>query len=1118
MMMRLGERAETILIGLAFLAAAIGVANGYVAISNPNPANNTAFSAGADSFTLTVSTNETATCTYSETYGFSTNIGENRTNIIGFGSSDEAVTLDINGGTNGQADFYNANEGLFFSNVSYEFESADGHGLLDDGLFENIQSSFSGVTPSAAPIHTMRTRLSLDGRENNLIWYEKGLGSDDKETLTLEIDKNDIRYSINTGEIPLSTIIRNGTIVDTEYRGLMPFFGEEYYVTDIATDEMYLAQGTILTISSSDYIVEYQGYAFKLNDTVAENGTIIGLLVDVQRPTNPPARLRANATAATVDNLSVMGINISADNTTAAIRVADLTTLIHLEDGGDLILPEGLKQYWRATFEVETYAADLSLSEYNQSTGAWLKNISLIYRHDIELESGESLLFPREHVLRFTGFANSTYEATTCSGGATDNITIAKDGAYQLLVNLTSDDGTFLFNVRLDQGPFITGDRFMLSGKVYRMVDVVERNDDITLNLTLEDLTDGGNVTYALSATSWTGGSAGGTKVFWTIPFVEEDENNETIEIEADAFQADSGVYVGALGSVNAVYDNGDLYLDVTETELNDSGVSRIGVSPTQLGTFADFEGTRALTMWAIAEDGMTNINSVAEPMGEGNDILLVLQNADAEVFIVDFYDRDFDRYYDVEHYTNVIAADTYPSNSSDYLTSSEVGAYLNDDRDTQLWLPEGGDHLTARYGVDEEIMSVNLCHPRQDVDVAIYLGARYPDNETTFTFTHDTLHTIQIPLNDSEDEHDYYLTCTNAARQSNSPKYHLHYTQVTTTSTISTTTSTSTTSSSTSTTTTIPAGPSQTYRNLPCEYCETPYNGTPDITVTTHAMQETYVIDNESISYNGTAASINASAVRYVLDTDHIPLDIVERFGNGTYADFEWRGKCLFLGGEYYARDYNGSAFILNEADIVENVSNGTWQGNVSGYQFRLNSLVYPGDWSTIAGIIVDIQKPDASIVQRQISTTSNGAVDTLRIGAINASNESGQHAALIVYNSSAGAVLENGKNLTLDGSVQENWQVSLTTVAANETDTGKPAYDNATSGTFLANITITYTASIQLDMGDSFEYPSLYSLSTDGSSLTIDSYYGTETLGESQQTVSLNNGWNLVSLRLTP
>ncbi len=673
---------------------------------------------------------------------------ESRSAVAGFSSTTEAVTYDSD--SDDSADFYNDKDGLKFTNETYDYERGEfisyslacdqqtrtEAGVLKEATYNNIHCLFCEtlcLSELENPSHDMKEKIEIDATDGNIIWYEDGIGSSDAEKLILEVEKNSIRYIVETDEVPMQKIQdSNSESVDFEWRGKMLLFGQEYYVKDIdGNDEIYLAKGKVLEdISSEGYTSEYMGYKFKIDHLIYSGDyEVAGILLDVEKPDGTVVQTQISKNAnGIVDDVEISGVFAEESDAvaTASVLVYDTTTNIHLEDGEDLELGGEVKQYWRVTLASEDNASELDISDYSATTGRWLENVTIQYRHDVELEQGQSLEFPVNYKFTFTGFATNDFRNAVCSGDGEGNILVEKDGDYELSMSFTTENKQRLNGVRLDQGPMVTGDMFMLGGKAWKFDDATEKEDDITLELKLEDMVDGGTSKYDLTATVWTGGSdsgePGGTKELRTVPFVEETENNDTIEIEADDVQIDSGVYVGTIGGVDVVYDNGDLYLDISTTELNSTSQTEIGVSPTQIGTVTEFDDNRDLSMWAMAESG-TNLNVVAEPLGETNDVLLIFQNADGEYYIVDFYDRDYDRYLDTDYQNNVLAADTYPANSSDALAASEIGAYLNDDRDTTLWLPEGGDWLEADYGGDYEIESVEICHPTEQVDATFFIG-----------------------------------------------------------------------------------------------------------------------------------------------------------------------------------------------------------------------------------------------------------------------------------------------------------------------------------------------------------------------------------------------------------
>jgi hypothetical protein len=73
-------------------------------------------------------------------------------------------------------------------------------------------------------------------------------------------------------------------------------------------------------------------------------------------------------------------------------------------------------------------------------------------------------------------------------------------------------------------------------------------------------------------------------------------------------------------------------------------------------------------------------------------------------------------------------------------------------------------------------------------------------------------------------------------------------------------------------------------------------------------------------------------------------------------------------------------------------------------GYKFKLNHLIYAAGYN-IAGALIDVQKPDGSVVMSQADRNANAQVDDLEFGidisASNGSGTGGDYAALFFKNS---------------------------------------------------------------------------------------------------------------------
>ena len=644
--------------------------------------------------------------------------------------------------------FYNENQGLTFYDASEKYERGEfisyslacgtqeraEAGILKEGEYSNIHCLFCQtlcLTSLENPTHEIAESITVD--YSGMKWYEVGINKEDAEKLELKIESKKVSYTVDGGEVPMTLIGDSATdAVDFEWRGRMILFGEEYYVKDIkGLDKIYLAKGSILDdISSEGYTAEYMGYKFKIDHLIySAEYQVAGILLDVEKPDGTVVQTQVSKMAnGIVDDIEISGVYAEeADQVaTASILVYDTTSNVVLEDGKDMSLGGETKKYWRVQFSTTTGDDDdklptsLDTDEYHNQLGTILNNITIEYRHSIELEEGESLNFPSTYKLTFDGFRSTDFRSIPVTGEGEGNIMIEKDGDYQILLSFTDDGGNRWDDIRMDQGPFSRGDRFVLGGKIYEYDDSEEKADDVTMKVILKDLLDGGKETYEISAYNSTP-----ELYLYTVAFEESSENDEEIKIEPDLDATDTDVFTGTILGVNVLYDAGDLYFDVT------GNGSTVGVSSTQWGAtgLVDFEvNGNDLTINVVEETG-SDYNDYAESIAniDTDDVLISIVNEQGEYVIVDMYDRDYNDTTDVYYDEDVKAAATAVTAWN--ITNDPIKVELDRDSDTVLILPDGGDKVIVDWGADYRIDAVEILHPQEEVEATTFIGT---SEETT--------------------------------------------------------------------------------------------------------------------------------------------------------------------------------------------------------------------------------------------------------------------------------------------------------------------------------------------------------------------------------------------------
>ena len=222
------------------------------------------------------------------------------------------------------------------------------------------------------------------------------------------------------------------------------------------------------------------------------------------------------------------------------------------------------------------------------------------------------------------------------------------------------------------------------------------------------------------------------------------------------------------------------------------------------------------------------------------------------------------------------------------------------------------------------------------------------------------------------------------------------------------------------------------TYGNVHCLFCENLCM--EGLENPTHDMKEIITIDNDKIHYYETGVddddsesvkmAIDKDAIKYTVKTGYIPM---EKLNDGDETvDFEYRGKIILFGEEYYVKDIEGTSKIyLCKGKVLDGVTSEGFTAEYNGYKFKIDHLIYAAEY-TVAGILLDVEKPDGTVVQVQISRMANGEIDDLEIAGVYAEEAAAlQSASIIVYDLSTQVVLEDGEDLEIGGEVKKDWEV---------------------------------------------------------------------------------------------
>jgi len=283
------------------------------------------------------------------------------------------------------------------------------------------------------------------------------------------------------------------------------------------------------------------------------------------------------------------------------------------------------------------------------------------------------------------------------------------------------------------------------------------------------------------------------------------------------------------------------------------------------------------------------------------------------------------------------------------------------------------------------------------------------------------------------------------------------------------------------------------TYNNIHCLFCETLC--LEQLENPEHTMEESIMVAWDDMYWY--EAGLNAkdaeslmlwipkNSVQYRVDTQCIPMEKLDDAGSpANTIDFEWRGKLLLFGDEYYVKNIKGTTsnakIYLSKGKVLDDVTSEGYTSEYLGYKFKIDHLIYSAEFQ-VAGILLDVEKPDGTVVQTQISKLANGIVDDIEIAGVYAEeSDAVATASVIVYDSATNIMLEDNKEIQLssDSTKGKKWYVDLNTMDAADSD-DITDYSQVGSGqTCLENITVTYKANKELAEGDSLEFPATFVL----------------------------------------
>jgi len=246
------------------------------------------------------------------------------------------------------------------------------------------------------------------------------------------------------------------------------------------------------------------------------------------------------------------------------------------------------------------------------------------------------------------------------------------------------------------------------------------------------------------------------------------------------------------------------------------------------------------------------------------------------------------------------------------------------------------------------------------------------------------------------------------------------------------------------------------------------------------HNITEYILVDNDYIECENSdfEMHLGSGSLGYSIEIEDVPMTDLRYGGGGiedNEVDFEYRGKIIIFGDEYYVNDIeklnDSITMYLASGKVLDGLSNQGYTAEYLGYKFKINRLLYCGEYC-ISGIVLDVEKPDGEVVQAYLSETENGRVDDIEIRPIYAEEYGSLASASIqVYDMTTQIILEEGENPDIEGQELIDWMVSF--VIENVTMSEVDDYEDANEGQILKEISITYVSNTTLQLGESVDLP---------------------------------------------
>jgi hypothetical protein len=291
------------------------------------------------------------------------------------------------------------------------------------------------------------------------------------------------------------------------------------------------------------------------------------------------------------------------------------------------------------------------------------------------------------------------------------------------------------------------------------------------------------------------------------------------------------------------------------------------------------------------------------------------------------------------------------------------------------------------------------------------------------------------------------------------------------------------------------------------------------DLENPSHDISEQIIINSSKITYfedglgddsaEALKMAIEIGAVQYKIFTDTVPLKniYVENYeGNiSRVIDKVYHGKIVLFGEEYYIKKIENTTRIYLAKGEVKEVTNTSFASDYNGYQFKIDNLIY-GSQYNVSGVVLDVKKPNGTIVQVEVNESSNAVVDEIEIAGVYAEEWAlGKSGQFIVYDLSTQVILDDGEEFVIGGKTYEDWVVRFDTLDnctgsecvynedTEEWECNIPECDHSeyermgnSTRALLKDITIKYEHNLDgdeaLGIDESLSFPNLFKLTFKG------------------------------------